>query len=225
MKQKSLRVFMIILVLIILVFIIVCISFIWGWKKCDNVSDIVSRGIVSDVNNCLLDWEEEAELETPMEHVGTEAEKTDNEEIIIGEIFENSNDINQTGDKTDISPENKESLKQPTQQEETHTHKWAKQTETIAHKEQGHYETKVIHEAYDEEVYAWRTFCNKCGEDITDTDVITHSAILCESGYHNDYVVVDTVHHGAETKQVWVVDVYGYTETITSWKCECGAIQ
>lgn len=100
---------------------------------------------------------------------------------------------------------------------QTHTHNWIAQTKTINHEATGHYETKVV-----EEVYAWRTFCNKCGEDITDLGVegITiHSAVLCESGYHNDYVVIET-----KTDQVWVVDTPASTETvITGYKCSCGA--
>ena len=122
-----------------------------------------------------------------------------------------------TEDKSSAQAANKEG---------THTHKWVEHTKTNQHKEEGHYETQVVQSVYDEDVYAWRTFCNKCNKDLTelsDVELSVHSAVLCESGYHAAYVVVDTIHHDAVTKQVWVVDKYGYTETITIYKCECGA--
>ena len=107
-----------------------------------------------------------------------------------------------------------------------HTHNFVEHTQIVTHLEEGHYETQVVQAAYDEDVYAWRTFCNVCKQDITELsadDLTYHVAILCRGSYANYYVVVDTVHHEAVTKQVWVVDTYGYTETITTYKCECGA--
>ncbi len=48
-----------------------------------------------------------------------------------------------------------------------HTHTWVKYVaNTIQHKEEGHYETKVVKEAYDEPQYDWHNVCNKCGYDM-----------------------------------------------------------
>ncbi len=135
-------------------------------------------------------------------------------------------DTTQQNTPTTNTPNKNTSVKPSNNQTQQHTHTWVEDTKTIVHEEKGHYETKVVEEAFDEGIYAWRTFCNKCGEDITDLGdegLTIHSAILCESGYHADYVVVDTVHHDAVIEDVWVVDQYGYTETITSYKCKCGA--
>lgn len=111
---------------------------------------------------------------------------------------------------------------------DVHIHNFIEQSHTISHSEEGRYETKVIREAYDEDVYAWRTFCNNCGEDLTDLGaegITIHCTILCESGYHNDYVIVDTIRRDAVTEEKWVVDIPCCTETIISYRCECGEIQ
>lgn len=49
--------------------------------------------------------------------------------------------------------------------------------------------------SYDEPVYAWRTFCNVCGADITEScqSHMKAHALAGEGGrYHDDYVQVDT---------------------------------
>ena len=150
--------------------------------------------------------------------------KTQNNKVVLEKKDAHENDTV----STNSSKTEDKSSTQTTNKEETHTHKWTEHTKTIQHKEEGHYETQVVKEAYNEEVYAWRTFCNKCGEDITDLGaegITVHSAIHCESGYHNDYVVVQTIPHEAVTKQVWIVDKEGYTEIITICKCECGVVR
>lgn len=107
-----------------------------------------------------------------------------------------------------------------------HTHTWVKYvTNTIQHKEEGHYETKVVKEAYDEPQYDWHNVCNKCGYDMgTDEwNVINHGDI-CDGSYSCIQVQVGTIHHDAETTQVWVVDKPAYTEYVYGEKCSgCGA--
>ena len=95
-----------------------------------------------------------------------------------------------------------------------HEHKW------MLHEGSGHYETQVVKEAWDEPVYEMqcRSICSDCGADITgdpwghiDT---YHTDPDCKGGYYADYVKVQTgtVHHDAETKQVWVQDVAPYAQ-------------
>ena len=95
-----------------------------------------------------------------------------------------------------------------------HEHKW------VLHEGSGHYETQVVKEAWDEPVYEMqcRSICSDCGADITgdpwghiDT---YHTDPDCKGGYYADYVKVQTgtVHHDAETKQVWVQDVAPYAQ-------------
>lgn len=107
-----------------------------------------------------------------------------------------------------------------------HTHTWVKYVaNTIQHEEQGHYETKVVKAAYDEPKYEEHNVCNKCGYDMgtDDWNVLDHVNI-CDGSYSCIPVQVGTIHHDAETTQVWVVDKPAYTEYVYGEKCSgCGA--
>lgn len=107
-----------------------------------------------------------------------------------------------------------------------HTHTWVKYVaNTIQHEEQGHYETKVVKAAYDEPKYEEHNVCNKCGYDMgtDDWNVLNHENI-CDGSYSCIPVQVGTIHHDAETTQVWVVDKPAYTEYVYGKKCSgCGA--
>lgn len=109
-----------------------------------------------------------------------------------------------------------------------HTHTWVKYVaNTIQHKEEGHYETKVVKEAYDEPKYEYHNVCNKCGYDAgidKDCWIIADHEDICEWSWSNVPVQVGTIHHDAETTQVWVVDKPAYTEYVYGEKCSgCGA--
>jgi len=110
-----------------------------------------------------------------------------------------------------------------------HTHTWVKYVaNTIQHEEQGHYETKVVKAAYDEPQYDWHDVCNKCGADLGDGldggEAIANHGDICDGSYSNVRVQVGTIHHDAETTQVWVVDKPAYTEYVYGEKCSgCGA--
>lgn len=107
-----------------------------------------------------------------------------------------------------------------------HTHTWVKYVaNTIQHEGQGHYETKVVKAAYDEPKYEEHNVCNKCGYDMgtDDWNVLNHENI-CDGSYSCIPVQVGTIHHDAETTQVWVVDKPAYTEYVYGEKCSvCGA--
>lgn len=109
------------------------------------------------------------------------------------------------------------------------THKWVKYvSNTIQHKEEGHYETKVVKAAYDEPQYDWHDVCNKCGADLGDGldggEAIANHGDICDGSYSNVRVQVGTIHHDAETTQVLVVDKPAYTEYVYGEKCSvCGA--
>lgn len=107
-----------------------------------------------------------------------------------------------------------------------HTHTWVKYVaNTIQHKEEGHYETKVVKEAYDEPQYDWHNVCNKCGYDMgTNIENVANHEDICDGSYSCIQVQVGTIHHDAETTQVWVVDKPAYTEYVFGEKCSgCGA--
>lgn len=107
-----------------------------------------------------------------------------------------------------------------------HTHTWVKYVaNTIQHEEQGHYETKVVKAAYDEPQYDWHNVCNKCGYDMgTNIENVVNHEDICDGSYSCVQVQVGTIHHDAETTQVWVVDKPAYTEYVYGEKCSgCGA--
>lgn len=131
------------------------------------------------------------------------------------------------GTKTNKAADSSTAASNTTSQGESEcTHKWVKYvSNTIQHKEEGHYETKVVKAAYDEPQYDWHNVCNKCGKDLgTDEwNVINHGDI-CDGSYSCIQVQVGTIHHDAETTQVWVVDKPAYTEYVYGEKCSvCGA--
>ena len=131
------------------------------------------------------------------------------------------------GTKTNKAADSNTAASNTTSQGESEcTHKWVKYvSNTIQHKEEGHYETKVVKAAYDEPQYDWHNVCNKCGKDLgtDDWNVINHGDI-CDGSYSCIQVQVGTIHHDAETTQVWVVDKPAYTEYVYGEKCSvCGA--
>lgn len=85
---------------------------------------------------------------------------------------------------------------------------------TVNHPEQGHYETQVISEAWDEPVYARKIVGGHTGRVYNSLDEF---AMQEEDGnYSVKDVQVDTIHHEAVTQQVWVVDQQALTETVAS---------
>jgi len=107
-----------------------------------------------------------------------------------------------------------------------HTHTWVKYVaNTIQHKEEGHYETKVVKAAYDEPQYEYHDVCNKCGYDMgtDDWEVLNHGDV-CDGSYSCIPVQVGSIHHDAVTEQVYVVDQAAYTENVYGERCSgCGA--
>ena len=85
---------------------------------------------------------------------------------------------------------------------------------TVNHPEQGHYETQVISQAWDEPVYASKIVGGHTGRVYNSLDEF---AMQEEDGnYSVKDVQVDTIHHEAVTQQVWVVDQQAWTETVAS---------
>lgn len=109
------------------------------------------------------------------------------------------------------------------------THKWVKYVaNTIQHKEEGHYETKVVKAAYDEPQYEYHNVCNKCGKDLgtddDEVDKVAEHVFECDGSYSCIPVQVGSIHHDAVTEQVYVVDQAAYTENVYGKRCtECGA--
>ena len=100
--------------------------------------------------------------------------------------------------------------------------------------DQGHYETVVIEEAWDEPVYDTHCVCNQCGFDSgKDTEAMGNHLLDSETCYNYSAVdvQVDTIHHPEVTEEQWisnivtVVDKEAWSEQVlTGFICSvCGA--
>ena len=85
---------------------------------------------------------------------------------------------------------------------------------TVNHPEQGHYETQVISQAWDEPVYARKIVGGHTGRVYNSLDEFDNQDE--DGNYSVKDVQVDTIHHDAVTQQVWVVDQQAWTETVAS---------
>lgn len=113
-----------------------------------------------------------------------------------------------TGDTGDAE----ESQESSNERSQEHTHEWVQQMETIHHEASGHYETKIIQNAYEEPVYEYHIFCNTCGADVT-TDAQSHEAVHNE-GFTSRKIQTGSVHHDAVTEEVWVEEP-AYDEVVS----------
>lgn len=85
---------------------------------------------------------------------------------------------------------------------------------TVNHPEQGHYETQVVSQAWDEPVYARKIVGGHTGRIYNSLDEFDNQDE--DGNYSVKDVQVDTIHHEAVTQQVWVVDQQAWTETVAS---------
>lgn len=138
--------------------------------------------------------------------------------------------------QTPTQPSTPAQPSEPAEQVPVHEHVWEPIYETIHHEAEGHYETVVIQEAWDEvvEEVEWHTQCDACGailDNMSDDELYEHIKAHMLAGQGSTYgdrkVVVGTTttHHEAVTEQQWVEDKAAYDETITTgYKCSsCGA--
>ena len=85
---------------------------------------------------------------------------------------------------------------------------------TVNHPEQGHYETQVVTPAWDEAVYDGKIVGGQTGRVYNSLNEFMNQEE--DYSYSVKQVQVDTIHHDAETQQVWVVDQQAWTETVAS---------
>ena len=85
---------------------------------------------------------------------------------------------------------------------------------TVNHPEQGHYETQVVSQAWDEPVYARKIVGGHTGRVYNSLDEFDNQDE--DGNYSVKDVQVDTIHHDAVTQQVWVVDQQAWIETVAS---------
>lgn len=136
----------------------------------------------------------------------------------------------QTSDKKEkTTRENK------TEDTKKHTHTWLEKKTTVNHEAEGHYEDKLVKEAWVEEVPVFeeqaREICGNCGADVTSNPgehIMEHmlngtGQYGCRTEYRQIQVGTKPVKHPAEYQKVWVEDKAAYQETVITYYCECGA--
>ena len=166
---------------------------------------------------------------TAVNHNSTQSTGASTAKTDSGKKSTQSSGASNAGTKTNKAADSSTAASNTTSQSKSeHTHTWVKYVaNTIQHKEEGHYETKVVKAAYDEPQYEYHNVCNKCGYDAgidKDCWIIADHEDICEWSWSNVPVQVGTIHHDAETTQVWVVDKPAYTEYVYGEKCSgCGA--
>ena len=164
---------------------------------------------------------------TAVSHKSTQSTGASTAKTDSGKKSAQSSGASNAGTKTNKAADSSNAAPNTTSQGKSeHTHTWVKYVaNTIQHKEEGHYETKVVKAAYDEPKYDWHNVCNKCGYDMgTNIENVVNHEDICDGSYSCIQVQVGTIHHDAETTQVWVVDKPAYTEYVYGEKCSgCGA--
>ena len=88
---------------------------------------------------------------------------------------------------------------------------------TVNHPEQGHYETHVVQEAWDDPQFGERVVGIQSGHIYnSSSDFIENGDLYGDDNYTLRQVQIGSVHHDAVTTQVWVVDQAAWTETVAS---------
>ena len=164
---------------------------------------------------------------TAVNHNSTQSTGASTAKTDSGKKSAQSSGASNAGTKTNKAADSSTAASNTTSQSKSeHTHTWVKYVaNTIQHKEEGHYETKVVKAAYDEPQYDWHDVCNKCGYDMgtDDWEVLNHGDV-CDGSYSCIPVQVGSIHHDAVTEQVYVVDQAAYTENVYGERCSgCGA--
>ena len=164
---------------------------------------------------------------TAVSHNSTQSTGASTAKTDSGKKSTQSSGASNAGTKTNKAADSSTAASNTTSQSKSeHTHTWVKYvTNTIQHKEEGHYETKVVKAAYDEPQYSAKVVCG-CGKAFDTVEEWADHQIDddCILGYSVKSVEVGKIHHDAETTQVWVVDKPAYTEYVYGEKCSgCGA--
>ena len=201
----------------------------FGTSKSDTSDTTASSSADSTVKKNSSDSKSSTKnsTSTAVSHNSTQSTGASTAKTDSGKKSTQSSGASNAGTKTNKAADSSTAASNTTSQSKSeHTHTWVKYVaNTIQHKEEGHYETKVVKAAYDEPQYDWHNVCNKCGYDMgTNIENVANHGDICDGSYSCIQVQVGTIHHDAETTQVWVVDKPAYTEYVYGEKCSgCGA--
>ena len=187
-----------------------------------------------------LPKEDPSAVEEPPEEVPAEEESPPEQEPVQEENAQNFSEPPGSVPE-EIVPEEPGSVPE----ESICLHEWVDVVETIHHEEEGHEETVVLQEAYDEildiveEVRISKCRC-RCGQifdndaqweahsiELADDEEDIHDSFTVTYIYEETVIGQETIHHEAVTETVWVVDRPAYDEEIvTGRRClMCGATE
>jgi len=85
--------------------------------------------------------------------------------------------------------------------------------QTIHHEAVGHWETQVISEAWDQQIYERKIIGNQTGTIYPSVDAFIENT-NGDGSYHVGDVQVGTTHHEAVTQEVWVVDQEAWDQIV-----------
>ena len=200
-----------------------------GTSKSDTSDTTASSSADSTVKKNSSDSKSSTKnsTSTAVSHNSTQSTGASTAKTDSGKKSTQSSGASNAGTKTNKAADSSTAASNTTSQSKSeHTHTWVKYVaNTIQHKEEGHYETKVVKAAYDEPKYEEHNVCNKCGYDMgtDDWEVLNHGDV-CDGSYSCIPVQVGSIHHDAVTEQVYVVDQAAYTENVYGERCSgCGA--
>ena len=200
-----------------------------GTSKSDTSDTTASSSADSTVKKNSSDSKSSTKnsTSTAVSHKSTQSTGASTAKTDSGKKSAQSSGASNAGTKTNKAADSSTAASNTTSQSKSeHTHTWVKYvTNTIQHKEEGHYETKVVKAAYDEPQYSAKVVCG-CGKAFDTVEEWADHQIDddCILGYSVKSVEVGKIHHDAETTQVWVVDKPAYTEYVYGEKCSgCGA--
>lgn len=186
----------------------------------------VSKIVILTVNSNGVSKEDENKVNKETKDVKENSSNSSTKDYVVSNKENSTNNHNKKQSK-------------PSNNKVSHTHHWQERYKTVNHKEKGHYENRVVKEAWVEEepIYDMieKAFCNMCNKDITE-DILNDNFSHLENhiknegtnkGYRFEYVKeqvgTNKINHPAEYKKVWVVDTPAWSEKIPDgYQCFCG---
>lgn len=193
-------------------------------EKAEDLKQVVTVKVVSDSKKAESKKEDDKKDNTSTSSKpSSDGSSTNDGNNTTSKPNNDSSSSNETSKPSNSGGSNNKKPASP-----THTHRFVAEYKDVQHKEKGHYETVTISEAWDEDIYnTYEVYIgNQSGLQIFgDPNEYLLNNSNGDTGWHTEYRqdLVDTIHHPAKTEKQWVVDEDGWTETVTTYKCSCGA--
>ena len=209
--------------LVVVVLLLLAIALSTGYiltnKKADVKPTSNKTSEVTTTEDNKSDKKTEVKTDKKSEEKKDEVKEDKKEDKKVETTVEETKTTNVENNTTSTSTENNNTTTNTTSNTVSNT---AKPTSTpcvptyttVNHSEQGHYETQVVSQAWDEPVYARKIVGGHTGRIYNSLDEF--DAQDEDGNYSVKDVQVDTIHHDAVTQQVWVVDQQAWSETIAS---------